>query len=263
MNSEIFVWHWHIEILLGLTLVQMLYLHIIGAFVSENKTKKINPKEVISFTSGILLILVCTVSPLHHIADNYLFSAHMLQHVFLTLVAPPLLILGIPGRIIDNLIKSKIQIFIFKRLLHPITIFFIFNLVFSIWHMPILYNLSVNNHSVHIFEHFTFISSAFAMWWPIFNKSKNLPRISFPAQMIYIFLLSVAQIIVFGIITFSNSPIYEFYANAPKLWNLTPLIDQQIGGVIMKVGSAILFMTIILKRFFDWYQNEQRNSHFK
>mgnify|MGYP003311824909 CR=1 FL=1 len=125
----------------------------------------------------------------------------MLQHVFLTLVAPPLLILGIPGRIIDNLIKSKIQIFIFKRLLHPITIFFIFNLVFSIWHMPILYNLSVNNHSVHVFEHFTFIFSAFAMWWPIFNKSKNLPRISFPAQMIYIFLLSVAQIIVFGIIT--------------------------------------------------------------
>ena len=95
------------------------------------------------------------------------------------------------------------------------------------------------------------------MWWPIFNKSNNLPRISFPSQMIYIFLLSVAQIIVFGIITFSNNPIYEYYEKSPKLWNMTPLIDQQIGGIIMKVGSAILFLTIIIKRFFDWYQNEE------
>ena len=259
MHSEIWVWHWHIEILLGLSLAQIIYLYLIGAFEPENNSKEINSKEIIYFTFGILIIFLCTVSPLHHIADNYLFSAHMLQHVFLTLIAPPLLILGMPGRLIDTQIKSPKQILIFKKLLHPITIFFIFNLTFSIWHMPILYNLSVTNHSVHVFEHFTFIFSAFLMWWPIFNKSKNLPRISFPAQMIYIFLLSVAQIIVFGIITFSNSPIYEYYANTPKLWNLTPLIDQQLGGIIMKVGSAVLFMTIILKRFFDWYKYEENN----
>lgn len=263
MITELFVWHWHIEILLGLAIIQILYLHLIGALVFTNNSREINPKEVIYFTLGILLILICTVSPLHHIADNYLFSAHMLQHVLLTLISPPLLILGIPGWLIDNLIKSKNQILIFKRLLHPITVFLGFNLVFSIWHMPILYNLSVTNHLVHVFEHFTFILSAFAMWWPIFNKSNNLPRISYPAQMIYIFLLSIAQIIVFGIITFSNSPIYEYYAKTPRLWNMTPLIDQQIGGIIMKVGSAILFLTIILKRFFAWYENEESNSHFK
>ena len=123
MNTEILVWHWHLEILIGLTIIQMLYLYLIGALVSTNNSRQINPKEVIYFTSGILLILICTVSPLHHIADNYLFSAHMLQHVLLTLISPPLLILGIPGWVIDSLIKSENQILIFKRLLHPIPIF--------------------------------------------------------------------------------------------------------------------------------------------
>ena len=72
--------------------------------------------------------------------------------------------------------------------------------------------------------------------------------------------MSLAQIIVFGIITFAPAPIYDHYVNAPRLWNITPLVDQQIGGIIMKVGSGFLFLTLIIIAFFKWFEEGSRED---
>ena len=85
----------------------------------------------------------------------------------------------------------------------------------------------------------------------------ELPRLSYPMQMGYVFLLSLAQIIVFGAITFAPEPIYQFYVNAPRVWNLSPLADQQIGGLIMKVGGGALFLGIFITLFFKWFNQEE------
>ena len=107
-----------------------------------------------------MVIFLALLSPLHILSDGYLFSAHMLQHVLLTLVAPPLLILGTPDWLLRRLMRPDIIFILVRRATHPVVAFVAFNGVFSIWHMPALYNVSMTNHGVHIGEHLLFIGAA-------------------------------------------------------------------------------------------------------
>ena len=129
-----------------------------------------------------------------------------------------------------------------------------FNFIFAIWHIPELYDYSVKYHWIHVSEHILFIFSSIIMWWPLCSKSPEVPRIPYPLQMIYLFVMSLSQIIVFGIITFSTEPLYDHYINAPRLWDITPLLDQQLGGIIMKVGSGFLFLFLLIIVFFKWFK---------
>ena len=92
------------------------------------------------------------------------------------------------------------------------------------------------------------------------SSSKELPPISEPAKMLYLLGLAIAQILVFAPITFSDAPLYEFYVNAPVIWSLNNLQDQQIGGLIMKVGGGVLFMALFIRIFLRWAQNERDNT---
>lgn len=255
-------WHPHTEVLVGLGVIEGAYLLCVGPLRNRyNLAKSTDPRLVATFTSGILVIFVSLLSPLHILSDNYLFSAHMLQHILLTLVTPPLLILGTPSWLLRRLLRP-VLVHRFARLVtHPIVAFVSFNVIFSVWHVPALYNLSVTSHPVHIGEHILFVASATLMWWPLTSTMPELPRLSYPLQMIYLFLLSVAQIIVFAPITFAVDPLYEWYAQAPEIWSIKPVVDQQIGGIIMKVGGGVLFMTLLITVFFRWFNKEEENSN--
>ena len=78
--------------------------------------------------------------------------------------------------------------------------------------------------------------------------------------MVYLFALSITQIFVFAFVTFSKQPLYEWYVQAPQIWPISPLADQQIGGIIMKVGGSLLFLTLIVIAFFKWYNDEERRT---
>jgi cytochrome c oxidase assembly factor CtaG len=95
------------------------------------------------------------------------------------------------------------------------------------------------------------------MWWPIVSNVPELPRWSYPVQMVYLFLLSIAQIIVFAAITFAKEPLYEAYVNAPRVLGVDPLVDQQVGGIIMKIGSSLVFMPLVIIFFYRWFGQEE------
>ena len=145
-----------------------------------------------------------------------------------------------------------------RALTHPIGAFLAFNIVFSIWHIPALYNASLTNHGIHIVEHIMMISTAILMWWPLTSTMPELPRVSYPMRIMYLFGLSVAQLIVFGALTFAGEPIYGFYVDAPRISFMTALTDQQIGAVIMKVGGGLLFLGLLIVTFYRWYGEEER-----
>ena len=222
-----------------------------------NLSGDVDPRKIATFTFGILVIFVAVMSPIHIIAENYLFSVHMTQHVLITLIAPPFLILGIPDWLVRPLLRPKLAFKSMKLFTNPIGAFLAFNLVFSIWHLPSLYNLSVTNHGVHFIEHFLMVVTGLLMWWPLTSPIPELPRISAPMAILYLFGLSLAQIIVFGALVFSKEPLYAFYVNAPRISPMTPLADQQIGAIIMKVGGGILFLSILVITFFRWYGQEE------
>ena len=253
-------WHGHPDVLIGLGALQGAYLLGVGPLRERyDLADRVEPRQIATFTAGVMVIFLSLLSPLHILSDDYLFSAHMLQHVLLTLVAPPLLILGTPDWLLRRLMRPDIVFILVRRATHPVFAFMSFTVVFSIWHMPALYNLSVTNHGIHIGEHLLFIAAAVLMWWPICSTMPELPRLTYPLQMGYLFLLSIAQIIVFAPITFARNPIYEWYVLAPEIWSLDAVTDQQIGAIIMKVGGGILFIVLIIAAFFRWY-NDDKNE---
>ena len=192
-----------------------------------------------SFFTGLLLIFLSLNGWLHDLSDYYLFSAHMVQHLVLTLVAPPLLVMGTPGWMLRPALTWRGV----ERAARAITgargAFLIFNVVLVAWHLPPMYNLAMAHHPVHIAQHLCFMVAATLMWWPILSPLPELPRLPYPAQMLYLFLLGVPMQIVAAVITLSDTVLYPWYASAPRTWGLTPLDDQQLGGLLMWVPGGL------------------------
>ena len=257
-------WHAHPEALIGLALLQGGYMLGVGPLRERyNLADGVEPRQIATFTAGVLVIYVALLSPIHVLSDNFLFSVHMTQHVLLSLVAPPLLLLGTPDWLLRPLLRPNLVFRAARLATHPIIAFALFNIAFSLFHVPALYNASVTHHWLHVIEHLIFIGTAVLMWWPIGSMMPELPRLNYPLQMMYLFALSIAQIIVFAIVTFSEKPLYEVYANAPRVVNISPLLDQQIGALIMKVGGGALFMTLLIIVFFRWFKHEEETNPFR
>ena len=234
------------------------YLYGVGPMrVRRGLAESVESRQVAMFTAGVLVIFIALSSPLHELSNSYLFSAHMVQHVLMTLVAAPLLIAGTPGWVLGPVLKLRAIRVPARVLTHPIVAFAAFNLMFSVWHLPALYAGSVNYHGIPIAEHILLLATGGMGWWPLMSKSAELPGLSEPMQMIYLLLMSIAQIIVFAPITFAEQPIYEYYVQAPTIWGIGDIADQQAGGLIMKVGGGALFMTLLVVTFFRWYSREE------
>ena len=242
-----------------LAALEGLYLLGVGPLRERNNwADEADPRKTATFTLGVLVLFLALVSPIDAISDRYLFSAHMLQHVLLTLVAPPLMVLGTPDWLIRPLLRPNWAFRLARAATHPIGAFLAFNIIFSLWHVPALYNLSLQNDVVHVLEHAMMIGAAMLMWWPLTGSMPELPRISYPMRMMYLFGLSVAQIIVFGALVFAGEPLYWFYAEAPRVVGMSVLTDQQVGAIIMKVGGGMLFMTLLIVTFYRWYGESER-----
>ena len=203
---------------------------------------------------GLLAMFFSLNGPLHDLSDSFLFSAHMVQHFMLTLVVAPLLILGTPGAMLRPALKVRGVTPLARWLTKPTHAFALFTVVFAAWHLPGLYNYALEHHPVHIVEHLMFLVTAVLMWWPVLSPMPELPRLSYPGQMLYLFLLTLPMSIVAIYIVMANTVLYPFYASAPRVWGLTPMADQMIGGLIMWIPGGLFFYGIISIVFLRWQQ---------
>ena len=252
-------WQAEPESIVLLVAIEGLYLLGVGPLRERNNwAEYVDPRQVATFTLGILVLFVALVSPINVVSDGYLFSVHMLQHVLLTLVAPPLMVRGMPHWLIRPILRPDWAFRSARVVTHPIGAFLIFNIVFSLWHVPALYNASLANNFIHVVEHVMMITTAIVMWWPLTSTMPELPRVSYPMQMMYLFGLSIAQIIVFGALTFADGPLYQVYIDAPRITPVSAMTDQQIGAIIMKVGGGMLFLGLLVVTFYRWSGEEEQ-----
>jgi len=193
---------------------------------------------------------------LHDLSDSYLFSAHMVQHLLLALVVAPLLIMATPGWMLRPALASRPVRAVARWVTNPLRAFAIFNVVMAAWHLPPLYNLAMAHHNVHIVQHLMFLVAAVLMWWPILSPLPELPRLPYPLQMLYLFLMSIPMSIVAVYIAYANSVLYPAYATAPRIWGISPMQDQLIGGLIMWIPGGLFFFAVISVIFFRWQQHE-------
>ncbi len=204
------------------------------------------------FYSGLGVIFFSLNGWLHDLSDWYLFSAHMVQHLILTLLVPPLLIAGTPGWMLRPALKYAPVAAVARVLTTPKVCFVTFNLVLAAWHVPGLYNMAMANHSVHITQHLMFMAAAVMLWWPILSPLPELPRLAYPMQMLYLFLTTLPMSVVAVYITYSDNLLYPAYAAAPRILGILPLEDQLIGGLVMWIPGGLIFYAVISVIFFRW-----------
>ena len=247
-------WHGHPTILLGLLLLEGLYLLAIWPQRREYRG------HIATFSSGVAVLFVALHSPLHELSDHYLFSAHMVQHLLLQLVAIPLLILGTPGWILRPLLCQILIAKLWRLAVHPVAAFLVFNGILLLWHLPTMYDVALRHHGIHILQHIMFIGSAVLMWWPVLSTLPEHPRLAYPWQILYLFLLSLLPAIVGAFITFSGSVVYPVYADATRLWGISPISDQQMAGLIMKIAGSLVFWLVLIIVFFKWFNQEEAEA---
>jgi putative membrane protein len=204
------------------------------------------------FAAGLLTMFFALNGPLHDLSDEYLFSAHMVQHLVLVFVVAPLLVAGTPGPMLRPPLAWRGVLPVARWLTRPVTCYLLFNVVFAAWHLPPLYNLAMAEHPVHIVEHVMFLVTAVLMWWPILSPLPELPRLPYPGQMLYCFLMSIPMSIVAVYVSLADHVLYPAYAAAPRIWALSPLEDQQLGGLIMWIPGAYFLIGVMTVVFFKW-----------
>ena len=215
-------------------------------------------RQVVCFGLAILSFYVAVGSPLDILSDHYLMSAHMLEHVLLTFALAPLLLLGLPAYLARWLVRPRQVRAVLERMTRPLTALVVFNLVFSLFHMPAIYDYTLVHPLAHFGEHALFVITALFMWWPILSPLPELPRLRDSQQLVYLFVNEVFQTVAFALITFAPHPLYSVYAHAPRVFGITPLQDQQLGGMLMKMGAMLALGPAFWVAFFRWARREQQ-----
>jgi len=214
------------------------------------------PGQRVCFYAALVTIFLSLNGPLHDLSDYYLFSGHMVQHLLLTLLMPPLLLWGTPGWMLRPLLRHGWIARPARAVTRANWAYAIFNVTVAAWHVPALYNSAMTYHEVHIAQHLMFMVAATLMWWPYLSPLAELPRLSYPGQMLYSFLMAIPMSIVAIYIAYADRVLYPAYAAAPRLWGITPMQDQLIGGLIMWIPGGLFFVVVMSCVFFQWAKHQ-------
>jgi putative membrane protein len=196
---------------------------------------------------------------LDELADARIFSMHMLQHLMETFVIPPLMLLGTPGWMMRPWMLSRAIKPIARVLTNPLVAFLIFSAVFVTAHFPPVFELMCRDENFHIVLHLMFMASGLLLWWPILSPMPELPRLSYPAQILYLFLLMIPMTAVAAPITLATHVIYPWYTEAAHGWGLNAIDDQVLGGLLMWIGQGTYLMIVFTFIFYKWSEEEDRD----
>jgi putative membrane protein len=214
----------------------------------------------VSFGAGLATIVLALMSPIGVLADDHSLTFHMLQHVMLTIVAPVLLLLGIPAWMYAPVVRAfggKLWR-VWRVLTLPVIAFVLFHLPYSVYHVPAVYDLSLQYLPIHIAAHGFLLGAAIVSWWAVLAPSPELGKAPAAIAMIYLFVQTIPGQIVGALITYSDDILYPTYLDGGRVFGLSALNDQQLGGLIMWVGTSTIYLAAVAIVFFRWASREDR-----
>ena len=207
------------------------------------------------FGLGLLTVWVALETPIDTIADHYLDSVHMLQHVLLGFVAPPLMLLGLSPSMVAPLLRFPGA----RALTEPIPAQLIAGVVMIAWHVPALYDATLYSEPLHVVEHLTFIAAGILLYWPMLQATSARSRwqLSPGAKLLYMLVATLPQDAVALALIFSRVPFYEYYTHAPRLVaSLTPLVDQTVAGAVLMIFGKATMTVAAIAVFVRWFGSE-------
>ena len=244
---------WEVEpsILLGSFLLLSVYL-----VATHFRTSRF----LFFYSTGIAILLLSLISPLDPLGDEYLFSAHMIQHLLLVLVVPPLLLLGIPGEFARDLLQWRFALRCETILGNPVVAWFLGIGAVWVWHIPALYNAALESEALHILEHLCFLVTSVIFWWPVLSPLKE-HRLSPMSMILYLAPAGMANTLLGIVLAFTTLGVYPAYLHPADTlgilstlrdWGLTPEVDQRIAGLLMWFPGGIVYVATALTIVLRW-----------
>lgn len=237
--------------------------------------------QLISFTSGMLLLYIIKGSPID-LLSHIMFTAHMVQMALYYLVFPVLIIKGIPEWLWLKVIGFPVVRHIFNLLTRPLIALLLFNGLFSFYHLPVIFDFAKANPLAHAVITTVILVAAFCVWWPVFTPVENQDTMQPLLKMGFIFANGVLITPACALIIFSDFPLYATYSETggwiqalslcvpssvlsglsltgPEMFSPIPVIeDQQLGGIMMKITQEIVYGFVLAKIFFTWFRKEDK-----
>lgn len=204
------------------------------------------------FSAALAALIVALVSPIDALGE-LLFSGHMTQHLLLTLVAAPLLVLSDAGTIFlwalprggrratGRFLRLPAVRLGRRALSSPLNAWGLHTAALILWHVPALYELAIADARIHALEHWSFLTTAWLFWWPVLAP-RTRQRLGFGTAVVYLFTAATASAILGAMIAMSGEAWYAVHARWTPAWGLTPLEDQQLAGLIMWVPAAAVYL---------------------
>lgn len=214
-------------------------------------------KQWRSWYLGIFFIWLASDWPMHDLAEQRLFTAHMIEHMLIGYVVPPLLLAGMSRWLADATLGNPRVVPWLKPLAHPVVGFFSFNIMMVVVHWPAAVAWQIEGQVTHLLYHTILFISAVLMWLPVCSPTPAIPRLNQPMQMLYLFLNTLIPTVPASFLTFSEIPLYPIYGDGPTTWGLTLVADQTIAGIVMKLGGGFLLLGRILSIWIDYNRNER------
>ncbi len=243
----------HPSVVIGVTVLAAAYL--CAAYFGRHK---VSPRQWFWFVVAIAALMF-TLGPVDEWAERRVFFMHMFEHLMQSLVIPPLILLAVPGWMLRPLVLARGIEPLARRLTNPIVAFLLFAAVFVIAHDPPVFDLMCRDQGFHIAVHLAFMVSGTLLWWPVLSRVAEMPRLSYPLQILYLFLLMIPMTAVAAPITLANEVLFPWYVEGTHPWGLTPMADQILGGLLMWIGQGTYLMCVSTVSFYRWARREDED----
>lgn len=252
--------HWEWTVLLGVALWALAWTLVMTRVRRSLAIpwERADTGRAVMFGLGLVTVVGSLDGPLHDLSDLYLFSTHMVQHLLLAQVFPLLFLAGVPPWAWRWALDRRHLRDVWTALTAVPIGFILYTVVFSMWHVPALYDFMMRRHDFHVVMHLMVMATAVLMWWPVLGGAGVTRALSPPARMLYLFVLGIPMMGVAALITFAGRPLVTWYALAPRYLGLSAVDDQRLGGLIMWVPGSLFFWVVMSIVFFQWSARESR-----
>lgn len=265
-NTNPWRFQFHPEVwllIIGLVVAFVYTVRVLGPRVAP-EGKIISRRQITTFTVMILLLWLASDWPMHDIAEEYLYSVHMVQHMVISYIVPPLALLATPEWLFRLLIGKGRTYKVVRFLTRPVVGVLVYNITLMITHIPQIVNRSAAGGPLHYSLHVLIVTTSLMFWVPVCGPIREW-RMSDGAKMIYLFGTSLIPTIPAGWLTFAEGAVYKHYDTIVRVGGISVLSDQQAAGGIMKLGGSTLMWAIIIyiffKRFMGSFFKEQSYNH--
>lgn len=264
---------WHFDPYISIPIALAAFLYLRGLFRWERRSREHPWWRTACYLGGIALLLLALQSPLDPLGLHH-FTFHMIQHELVMMIAIPLILLGAPTtptlrgmpvwmrhHVVRPAMKQPLLRGLYRFLTFPIIGVASFVLVLWMWHlMPGWYERALQDELVHDLQHLSMAGAAVLFWWNVIDPKPLRSRIPHLARILYLFAAGVPKVFLAAILTYADDPFYAGYLGVRSILDLTPIEDQQLGGLIMWVPSKMLLIMVMGVLFFVAMQRNEREQ---